>query len=159
MSVSDASASTETTGRVSRTVNARSTSQELAPRIGAGLQVIASQIRTMPVVARCEGTAVIGSRTALQGNPRDGALERMGLASVVVARLDDDDVVPVGRVDQPVDAGNNLAIIARRAEVGQAVIGERDPHSTMSARSAALPSDASATPLSSRSAFAGDRIR
>ena len=61
--------------------------------------------------------------------------------------------------DQPVDTSEHFAIVAPRAVVGPRVAGERDPQSAMSGRSDALPAEAWATPLSRRSAFAGDRIR
>ena len=57
-------------------------------------------VRSAPAIGRGEAAAIRGPLMGLGCNPSASALEHVVLASVVVSHLNDDEAVPVDRVDE-----------------------------------------------------------
>ena len=58
------------------------------------------RVRSMPAIGTCEVSVPLGTLMGLGCNPSASAPQYVGLASVVVAHLNDDEAVPVDRVDE-----------------------------------------------------------
>ena len=65
------------------------------------------RVRSAPAIGRGEAAAIRGPLMGLGCNPSASAPQYVGLASVVVAHLNDDEAVPVDRVDEAILVGDS----------------------------------------------------
>ena len=76
------------------------------------------RVRSMPAIGTCEVSVPLGPLMGLGCNVSAGALEHVGHTSVVVAGLDDDEAVPVDRVDQPMLVSDPPRPVAGQVRTG-----------------------------------------
>ena len=92
-----------TARRAARTIDVPRTRIESQGR----QQLREPRVRSAPAIGRGEAAAIRGPLMGLGCNPSASAPQYVGLASVVVAHLNDDEAVPVDRVDEAILVGDS----------------------------------------------------